>query len=89
VCSADGSFVDILYLGRIFPKHAAIMAKKSIKWIPGLGWFSECNPYPLSKLTPVMLSGAVFINRSNTKSAIAAMQQAGEDMKGKRVSRRA
>jgi hypothetical protein len=19
------------------------MAKKSIKWIPGLGWFSECN----------------------------------------------
>lgn len=37
---AYGSFVDILYLGRIFPKHAAIMAKKSIKWIPGLGWFS-------------------------------------------------
>lgn len=34
-------FVDILYLGRIFPKHAAIMAKKSIKMIPGLGWFSQ------------------------------------------------
>ncbi len=34
------SFVDILYLGRIFPKHAAIMAKKELKWIPGLGWFS-------------------------------------------------
>jgi len=37
-------------------------------------------------LTPVMLSGTVFINRGNNKSAIASMQQAGEDMKGKRVS---
>jgi len=59
------------------------MAKKSIKWIPGLGWFSEC--IDTTTLISVMLSGAVFINRSNTKSAIAAMQQAGEDMKGKRV----
>ncbi|OCF43934.1 phosphatidylinositol glycan, class A [Kwoniella heveanensis CBS 569] len=67
------SFVDILYLGRIFPKHAAIMAKKSIKWIPGLGWW-------------MMMSGTVFINRSNNKSAIASMTQAGEDMKRKRIS---
>lgn len=37
------SFVDILYLGRIFPKHAAIMAKKSLSKIPGLGWFSELS----------------------------------------------
>lgn len=34
------SFVDILYIGRVMPKHAAIMAKKSLRWIPGLGWFS-------------------------------------------------
>ncbi|WVF69309.1 hypothetical protein IAT40_004085 [Kwoniella sp. CBS 6097] len=67
------SFVDILYLGRIFPKHAAIMAKKSIKWIPGLGWW-------------MMMSGTVFIDRSNNKSAIASMTQAGEDMKRKRIS---
>ena len=39
------SFVDILYLGRIFPRHASIMAKSSLKWVPGLGWFSE--PYLL------------------------------------------
>ncbi|KAE8538726.1 hypothetical protein D1P53_005089 [Cryptococcus gattii VGV] len=67
------SFVDILYLGRIFPKHAAIMAKKSLQWIPGLGWF-------------MMMSGTVFINRSNNKSAIASLQQAGEEMKRKRAS---
>ncbi|WWC95939.1 hypothetical protein V866_002806 [Kwoniella sp. B9012] len=67
------SMVDILYLGRIFPKHAAIMAKKSIKWIPGLGWW-------------MMMSGTVFINRSNNKSAVASMTQAGDDMKRKRIS---
>lgn len=39
-------------------------------------------------LTPVMMSGTVFINRGNNKSAIASMQQAGEDMKGKRVGER-
>ncbi|WWC70601.1 uncharacterized protein I206_104552 [Kwoniella pini CBS 10737] len=67
------SMIDILYLGRIFPKHAAIMAKKSIKWIPGLGWW-------------MMMSGTVFINRSNNKSAVASMTQAGDDMKRKRIS---
>ncbi|WWC88843.1 uncharacterized protein L201_003758 [Kwoniella dendrophila CBS 6074] len=67
------SMVDILYLGRIFPKHAAIMAKKSIKWIPGLGWW-------------MMMSGTVFINRGNNKSAVASMTQAGDDMKRKRIS---
>jgi phosphatidylinositol glycan class A protein len=49
------------------------MAKESIKWIPGLGWF-------------MLMSGTVFINRGNHKSAIASMTHAGEDMKRKRVS---
>lgn len=35
------SFVDIMYLGRIFPKASSIMAKAELKWLPGLGWFSE------------------------------------------------
>ena len=49
------------------------MAKKSIRLIPGLGWF-------------MLMSGAVFIDRSNNKSAIASMTQAGEDMKRSNVS---
>jgi phosphatidylinositol glycan class A protein len=57
----------------MFPKHAAIMAKKSIRLIPGLGWF-------------MLLSGTVFIDRGNAKSAISSMDQAGADMKRKRVS---
>jgi hypothetical protein len=66
------SIVDILYIGRMMPKHAAIMAKKSIRLIPGLGWF-------------MMLSGTVFIDRGNAQSAISSMDQAGADMKRKRV----
>ncbi|WWC57935.1 uncharacterized protein I303_100470 [Kwoniella dejecticola CBS 10117] len=67
------SFLDILYLGRIFPKRAAIMAKKELKYTPGLGQFMS-------------LSGAVFVNRSNRTDALAALQAAGEDMKKKGVS---
>lgn len=49
--SADPSMVDILYLGRMFPKRAAIMAKKELKWLPGLGTFSE-SPSVVGVLTP-------------------------------------
>lgn len=33
-----------------------------------------------------MLSGTVFINRGNNKSAVASMTQAGEEMKRKKIS---
>ncbi|KAJ9115358.1 hypothetical protein QFC24_006973 [Naganishia onofrii] len=62
------SFMDILYLGRIFPKRASIMAKRELKWMPLLGWFSA-------------LSGAVFVDRKNNKDAVKAMNAAGEAMK--------
>lgn len=35
------SMVDILYLGRIFPKRTSIMAKQELKWTPLLGQFSR------------------------------------------------
>lgn len=44
---------------------------------------SHSGDIPL--IHPVLLSGTVFINRSNNKSAVASMQTAGEDMKRKRV----
>jgi lysophosphatidate acyltransferase len=37
---SHSSFLDILYLGRIFPQKASIMAKKELKWVPFLGQFS-------------------------------------------------
>jgi hypothetical protein len=52
--SADSSdsFLDILYLGRIFPRRAAIMAKQELKWSPLLGQYSES---PLLARGPTIL----------------------------------
>ena len=65
--------MDILYLGRIFPDHASIMAKKELQFAPLLGQFMS-------------LSGAVFINRKNLKDSIKAFQQVGQTMKKKNLS---
>ncbi|SPO31987.1 related to SLC1 - 1-acyl-sn-gylcerol-3-phosphate acyltransferase [Ustilago trichophora] len=65
--------MDILYLGRIFPGHASIMAKKELQFAPLLGQFMS-------------LSGAVFINRKNLKDSIKAFQQVGQTMNRKKLS---
>lgn len=65
--------IDILYLGRIFPKYASIMAKQELKYAPLLGQFMS-------------LSGAVFIDRKNRKDAVKAFNQVGNEMKKKQVS---
>lgn len=67
------TMLDILYLGRIFPKQASIMAKKELKWSPLLGQY-------------MTLSGAVFVDRKNSKDALQSLARAGEEMKSKRVS---
>ncbi|WVN85990.1 uncharacterized protein L203_101148 [Cryptococcus depauperatus CBS 7841] len=67
------SFLDILYLGRIFPRRASIMAKRELKYTPFLGQF-------------MLLSGTVFVNRQNKIDAVKALDIAGQDMKRKGVS---
>jgi lysophosphatidate acyltransferase len=32
--------LDVLMLGTVFPKYCSVTAKKSLKWMPFLGWFS-------------------------------------------------
>ncbi|EIW73132.1 hypothetical protein TREMEDRAFT_67225 [Tremella mesenterica DSM 1558] len=66
------SALDILYLGRIFPRGASIMAKQELKWSPILGQY-------------LALSGAVFVDRRNRHDAVKAIQKAGDDMKKKGV----
>ena len=44
--------MDILYLGKMFPKRASIMAKKELAWTPFLGWWSA---YSLSLSWPHVL----------------------------------
>ncbi|KAJ3023839.1 1-acylglycerol-3-phosphate O-acyltransferase [Thoreauomyces humboldtii] len=50
------SSLDILCLGAVFPRRVAVMAKKSLRYVPLLGWF-------------MTLANNVFIDRGNAKSA--------------------
>ncbi|KAK4196162.1 putative 1-acyl-sn-glycerol-3-phosphate acyltransferase [Triangularia verruculosa] len=65
--------VDLLMLGCMFPQYCSVTAKSQLKKIPFLGWF-------------MTLSGAVFIDRKNSKDARQAMQGAGEEIKNKKQS---
>ncbi|THH18212.1 hypothetical protein EW146_g2729, partial [Bondarzewia mesenterica] len=67
------SMLDILYLGRIFPKRTSIMAKKELQWTPFLGQF-------------LTLSGAVFIDRGNNAKAVSSLGAAGETMRERKTS---
>jgi len=67
------SAVDILYLGRIFPRRCSIMAKKQLKVVPVLGqWMS--------------LSGAVFVDRGNSKHAMQSLERASADINNRSLS---
>ncbi|KAF9809834.1 hypothetical protein IEO21_07234 [Rhodonia placenta] len=67
------SMLDILYLGRIFPRQASIIAKKELQWSPLLGQFMS-------------LSGVVWIDRGNNVKAIRSLAAAGETMRSKNLS---
>lgn len=40
VCNHQTS-MDIMLMGKVYPKNTAIVAKKAIKYYPFLGWFSK------------------------------------------------
>ncbi|KAG2073534.1 1-acylglycerol-3-phosphate O [Suillus decipiens] len=66
------SMLDILYLGRMFPKRASIMAKKELQWSPLGPW--------------MFMSGAVFVDRGNSTKAHESLAAAGDEMRTKRIS---
>jgi len=37
--------MDVLFLGHMFPKYCSVTAKRSLQWVPVLGWFSMCIHY--------------------------------------------
>src|ERR1700754_4322007 len=49
------------------------MAKRELKWMPLLGQF-------------MLLSGAVFVNRRNSKESHKSLEEAGDTMKRQRTS---
>jgi lysophosphatidate acyltransferase len=65
--------LDVLMLGSIFPPYCSVTAKKSLKYIPFLGWF-------------MALSGTVFIDRGNRKTATKALEEAANEIRTYRQS---
>jgi len=62
------SELDVLMLGCMFPKYTSVTAKKSLKYVPLLGWF-------------MALSKTVFIDRANRTTSRAAFDTAAHTMK--------
>lgn len=60
--------LDVLMLGRMFPKHTSVTSKKELKYMPFLGQF-------------MTLSGTVFIDRANRKNAVASFDTAVRQIK--------
>jgi lysophosphatidate acyltransferase len=65
------SALDILILGRIFPKGCTVTSKKSLKWVPILGWF-------------MALSGTFFLDRSNRERSVKTLNKALQELKDKK-----
>lgn len=56
------SVLDILMLGATWPKWCVVTAKRSLQWVPLLGWF-------------MTLSGALFIDRGNREKAVETLNK--------------
>ncbi|CCE61910.1 hypothetical protein TPHA_0B02370 [Tetrapisispora phaffii CBS 4417] len=55
------SALDIMVIGKCFPRNCTVTAKKSLKYVPFLGWYMS-------------LSGTLFLDRKNGASSIVAMK---------------
>ncbi|GAO14804.1 uncharacterized protein UV8b_04039 [Ustilaginoidea virens] len=67
------SELDVLMLAALFPKWCSVTAKSDLKHVPVLGWFMR-------------LSGAIFIDRRNSRDARHAMAGAAREILTKRQS---
>ncbi|ORX90965.1 acyltransferase [Basidiobolus meristosporus CBS 931.73] len=65
--------LDVLIMGRIFPKDCVVMSKQSLKYVPFLGMFMR-------------LAAAVFIDRKNHASALRTTKNAVEFIKDNKLS---
>lgn len=68
IISNHQSALDIFMLGRLFPRGCTVTAKKSLKYVPFLGWF-------------MALSGTLFLERTNRKKSVDVLNHGLERMK--------
>lgn len=71
IVSNHQSALDILILGRIFPKGCVVTSKKSLKYVPFLGWFMS-------------LSGTFFLDRSNREKSVKVLNKALANLREKK-----
>lgn len=62
------STLDILMLGRMFPPGCTVTAKKSLKYVPFLGWFMS-------------LSGTYFLDRNDRKQSVDTLNEGLKNIK--------
>ncbi|VEU23586.1 DEKNAAC104675 [Brettanomyces naardenensis] len=62
------SEMDVYILGKVFPPKCVVTAKKSLKYVPFLGWFMSA-------------SGTFFLDRANRKEALTTLNKALTDLK--------
>ncbi|ODQ82823.1 hypothetical protein BABINDRAFT_5732 [Babjeviella inositovora NRRL Y-12698] len=67
------SALDILMLGRTFPKGCTVTSKRSLQYIPLLGWF-------------MTLSGTFFIDRGNSTKARETLRKALDKLRANKQS---
>ncbi|KAL2312934.1 1-acyl-sn-glycerol-3-phosphate acyltransferase [Schizosaccharomyces pombe] len=67
------SELDILAIGRTFGPNYSVIAKKSLRYVPILGWF-------------MILSDVVFIDRSRRSDAIQLFAKAARRMRKENIS---
>ncbi|KAI9259091.1 hypothetical protein BY458DRAFT_460308 [Sporodiniella umbellata] len=72
VCNHQ-SILDIFFMANVFPKSTAVVAKKSIKFVPVLGWF-------------MYFSKTIFLDRANRDSAVKNARDAASQMKKNKTS---
>ncbi|KAI9315456.1 hypothetical protein BX666DRAFT_303511 [Dichotomocladium elegans] len=72
VCNHQAS-IDVLVMGSVFPKATSMVAKKSLKYYPFLGWY-------------MTLSKAIFLDRKNHDSAIKQARKAAQDIHNNKTS---
>lgn len=56
------SILDILMLGGTWPKWCVVTSKRSLQWVPLLGWF-------------MTLSGAMFLDRKNREKSVSTLNR--------------
>lgn len=63
IVSNHQSALDVYLIGRIFPPFCSVVSKKSLQYVPFLGWY-------------MLLSGTVFLDRKNNAAAVRSLNGA-------------